>query len=950
MSLTERFNALASQFAELEVADTKPMLEIHGKLRELKSELSEGLPESLASTLDSAIDSITSLVWQETDDSEATLRFVNDSIKYAHQVLQAIDAGDAPESIQIPVLGNLKAQVAEAAANQAPSIAPNSQNDDNAVDAELLTLFVDACQATLERLEHHVLEIGGQEDPKESLDEILRGIHTIKGECGVLSLEEAQRVCHRAEELIGECSSAAVAFPTEPILSLIDWLGNYVRLLSSDFTAQAPSSDELMVKLMESPVKGGQTDDAEHHSKAAQQGNLSAPIEPSQEALGEIKQVDLEVAKPQADAASEPAVTTDAAAAEPTQVEEKAEPTAVTSYVVDPESDELVSFPAAVFEDPLLGEVLEEMRQHLEDAEAALLEWSDNLENTSLVDVIFRAFHTLKGVGGFMQLETIVRVAHKSETLLDEFRKGSLACSPEHLALLFRSRDMMDSLLDTLGGEEAPRVCIVNELLNDLGYALDGSGAQSAPVVEQPTANIEEEARTEADGVVIPQPEVPQKAQVAVEAEAAAKAQVEQASATSSESTQATGTGAPAKKKPAAKKKLRIEKTVKVGTSRLDSLVDMVGELVIAQQMVSQDPELTGISGDRLTRNLSQVAKITRDLQEAAMHLRMVPLSPTFQKMKRLVHDVARKSGKNVDLHILGEETELDRNVVEEIGDPLVHLVRNAVDHGLEGPEERIAAGKAAEGKLELRAHHQGGSIVIEMRDDGRGLNREKIFEKSKERGLIPAEAQIDDMPDSELWMMIFQPGFSTAAQVTDISGRGVGLDVVRRKIESLRGKIEIESKFGEGTCFILRLPLTLAIIDGMTVRIGERRYVIPTLTIEQSFRPSQDQLSGVLGQGEVVDVRGKMIPVHSLKEMLSLGEGVDDVKDGILLVVETSNGRVCLLVDEILGQHQIVIKSIGKALPPITGISGGAILGDGTVALIIDADSLVANVLGCAV
>ncbi len=404
----------------------------------------------------------------------------------------------------------------------------------------------------------------------------------------------------------------------------------------------------------------------------------------------------------------------------------------------------------------------------------------------------------------------------------------------------------------------------------------------------------------------------------------------------------ATTKGQAADDLPSARARVKVDSTIKVNTKRLDMLVDMVGELVIAQSMVLQDKVIQGIDDQVLNRNIGQVSKITRDLQEASMSLRMVTVKSTFQKMARLVRDVSSKSGKTVALSIAGEDTELDRNVVEEIADPLVHMIRNAVDHGIEAPEDRARVGKTAEGHLNLRAYHQGGSIIIEIKDDGRGLDRDRILQKAMERNLLPPNTRAEDMQDQETYNLIFQPGFSTAEQVTDLSGRGVGMDVVRRNIEALRGKVEIFSNPGKGTTFLMRLPLTLAIIDGMIVTVGGQRYIVPTLSIERSLSPDPKDVHHIQDQGEVIKVRGSILPVYRLKDVFERDDGTSDISDGILIVLEVNNSRVCLLVDEILGQQQVVIKNLGLQDSHIRGVSGGAIMGDGKVALIIDVEGLV--------
>ncbi|MBK7405978.1 MAG: chemotaxis protein CheA [Phycisphaerales bacterium] len=374
----------------------------------------------------------------------------------------------------------------------------------------------------------------------------------------------------------------------------------------------------------------------------------------------------------------------------------------------------------------------------------------------------------------------------------------------------------------------------------------------------------------------------------------------------------------------------------------MDVLVDMVGELVIGYQMVYQDEIIQGIKHQRTQRTLGHVSKIIRDLQEVAMSLRLVTLKASFQKMARLVRDVSAKAGKNIRFHTEGEDVELDRNVVEEIADPLVHMIRNACDHGIESAEDRRAAGKSPEGNLYLRAYHQGGSIVVEIADDGKGLDRDKILRKAISKGIYTPDRDLADIPNSEVYNLVFLPGFSTADKVTDISGRGVGMDVVRRNIEALRGKVEIDSVAGEGSVFRMRLPLTMAIIDGMVVRVGTQRYVIPTLSIEQSFRPAPGTIHTAVGKGEMAMVRGELLPVYRAREVLGLNEGVCSFDEGLLLVLEAHETRFCLLVDEIVGQQQVVIKSLSRGVAPIRGVSGGAILGDGRVALILDVRGVV--------
>ena len=378
---------------------------------------------------------------------------------------------------------------------------------------------------------------------------------------------------------------------------------------------------------------------------------------------------------------------------------------------------------------------------------------------------------------------------------------------------------------------------------------------------------------------------------------------------------------------------------VRVDTVKLDGLIDLVGELVIAQSMVVQNPELKAITSAHLSRCLGQLRGITSDLQRTAMSLRMVPIRNTFQKMSRLVRDLALQQGKEIALSLEGEDTELDRNIVEELSDPLVHMIRNSADHGIEMPEARVAAGKPPAGTITLRAFHQGGFIVIQIEDDGRGLNAAKIRKKAIERGIIKADENLDER---EIFDLIFAAGFSTAEKVTDLSGRGVGMDVVRRNIEKMRGKIEISSIEGHGTTFTLYVPLTLAIIEGLLVGIGEERYVIPTLSVRESFRPLPGMVTQVQGRGEVVSVRGRLTPILRLGRHLNTPHTALDPTQGIIVVVEAGQDSRCLLVDQLIGKQEVVIKSLGEMFRHQTEFAGAAILGDGRVGLILDINALV--------
>lgn len=403
---------------------------------------------------------------------------------------------------------------------------------------------------------------------------------------------------------------------------------------------------------------------------------------------------------------------------------------------------------------------------------------------------------------------------------------------------------------------------------------------------------------------------------------------------------QAKATKTPANKKSAAAS-TPAATSIRVGTDKVDSLINLVGELVITQSMLSQiGDNFTESMLPQLIDGLAQLERNSREMQEAIMRIRMLPISFAFNRFPRLVHDLSDKSGKKVELKLSGEQTELDKTVMEKIGDPLVHLVRNSLDHGLETPDVRLAAGKDETGTIQLNAYHQGGNIIIEIVDDGAGLNEQKILGKAVEKGLVEADAELSPEKIHEL---IFLPGFSTADVVSDISGRGVGMDVVRSNITSLGGSVEIKSKRGEGSTFTIRLPLTLAIMDGQTIRVANENYIIPLISIIETLEVKQSDMKYVSGKGELYPLRDEYIPVIRLYDIFNLTPITTDLEEGLLVIVEGEGQRIALFIDDLLGQQQVVIKSLETNYRKVVGLSGATILGDGTVALILDVPGLMA-------
>lgn len=379
--------------------------------------------------------------------------------------------------------------------------------------------------------------------------------------------------------------------------------------------------------------------------------------------------------------------------------------------------------------------------------------------------------------------------------------------------------------------------------------------------------------------------------------------------------------------------------SIRVSIEKVDQMINLVGELVITQAMLAQTAsEFDPVIYEKLVSGMNQLERNTRDLQESVMSIRMLPISFVFSRFPRVVRDLASKLNKQIELKQVGEGTELDKGLIEKIADPLTHLIRNSLDHGIEMPDVRMAAGKPATGTITLRAFHQGGSIVIEVGDDGAGLNREKILAKAVERGM-PVH---DGMSDAEVWMLIFEAGFSTAAVVTDVSGRGVGMDVVKRNISAMGGRIEIDSAFGVGTRISIRLPLTLAILDGLSVGVGDQMFIVPLTYIIESLQPAAEDIKTVSGRGRVVQVRGEYLPVVALHEVFNLRPTSKEIHEGILVILEAEGHKAAMLVDTLIGQHQVVIKSLESNYRRVQGVSGATIMGDGKVALILDTAALV--------
>ena len=592
----------------------------------------------------------------------------------------------------------------------------------------------------------------------------------------------------------------------------------------------------------------------------------------------------------------------------------------------------------------LYEDFLLEASESLGSIEMKILGLERDPENRTAVNEIFRPFHTIKGVSGFLNLAEINKVAHAVEDLLDQARQGAICLKEPEVEIVLEAVDLLRLLLGRLEARLLGEPCedpsgAVNGFLGRIqqwrepreGHpeciAAGASSVDKRPGAERPESSHSPAAshpeRLEGE-VIQTAPQIAKREEI---------------------DSRAGGLLSPGEEPDASREaKLALERedrssTVKVDMQKLDCLVNIVGELVIAQSLVQRSCRIPSFKDHALTRNLDQLGRITSELQSVTMSLRMVPLQQTFRKMTRLVRDLVRKSGKSVELLISGEDTEIDRRMVDSIYEPLVHMVRNAVDHGIESPGERIKAGKAENGTIRLKAYQKGGTVHIEIRDDGRGLDLPGILAKARERGLVGAEEGLDE---HEVAQLIFCPGVTTAQVVTNVSGRGVGMDVVRKAIEALRGRTEILSQPGQGCTFVLKVPITLSIIDGMIVRVGKERFILPSVHVKEAIRPRREDCFTIQGKGEMIRIRDSLFPLLRLHEVLRIPTDKVNPWEALVIVVENEGSDGCFLVDEVLETQDVVMKNLGKGWKQPDGIAGGSILGDGRVGLILDIGGII--------
>lgn len=735
------------------------------------------------------------------------------------------------------------------------------------------------------------------EDNSEYVNSIFRVFHTLKGLSGFFEMFVINRVTHEAETLLDIMRKQNKA-QSEDIISIIysvfDFLRDLLNRVSENLTDKdAEAEAEDMIIIIRDAINRVQNP--------------------------ELSEEDFFFAEDTDTTSSEEN-------AQPPSVSAGNEEIMYEAQDVTQSDDGLES----LVSNELMDQYLSSAYELIDTAENNLLILENDPNNFDLIANTFRVIHSLKGNSGFMGLSEIEEISMEMESILDSIRNKDLQIDTTIVNILLSNIETIRNRLSALSPEgskskafqetiaETKKINAVETQVAEENFEKELNQVEEITYAEKEDKkdeDINQEAQQQAPKIE------PKKEETK---------SVKQVQSKQEDANPAKTTPPPAM----AKKDIRVE------TSKIDKLFDLVGELITIETMVTNSPDLQGLELPNFLKSANMLNKITRELQEVAMSVRMMPLENLFNKMKRLVRDVSLKMNKKVNLEISGQETEMDKNVIDEVADPLVHILRNAIDHGIEPPEVRIQKGKPEVGSISLKARYEGNEILIIVKDDGAGINRDKILKKAEERGIISGNT--DKMTDKEVFQLIFEPGFSTAEQVTDISGRGVGMDVVRKNIEKLHGSVDIESKEGFGSTFTLRIPLTLAIMDAMLIRVGQSRYALPLLAVTESFRVNRHMISKTMDGLEVCKLRDDVLPVIRLHELFNIVPDSYDLEKGIMIIIESREKQVALFADEIIGQQQAVIKGLSDYIGKVLGITGCMILGDGGIGLIIDIESLI--------
>ncbi|MCD6459794.1 chemotaxis protein CheW [bacterium] len=802
--------------------------------------------------------------------------------------------------------------------SSSPAPENRSENIFDALEYILIPEFLSGASDVLDEIKTRLSAVEQCGLTEQSVNKIFKSFHNLKGESNLLSLLNFAGVARKCEDIFEQIKSNKISFDTRllnALFSIIDTLKNYIAIASTDINeALSISFDDDLNSLSNIG-----SDRASRQNPSPNTSNTTL---------------------------SDPKVIVRQQTSRKTDYQAKV-----------PEID--FSLGADLF-----IEFIAESNEHLTTVEDSVIELEKDTKNADIINKVFRAFHTIKGVSSFLNLADISKLAHTSETMLDLVRSGDMEFGNDVADITLESVDFLRNLLSLLEEQIANEGKLLSEyinispLLSNIEALTAGNHKNSPkdklnveleegiPAALYQTLQIDKDTVNRDNLEGLPLQDEPLIIQLQSENENAGcdePAPMEEAKDEKNAGCEDAMDNPPKKIKESETIDNNVQPSsqgsIKINVEKLDVLIDLVGELVISETQVLQHNLITQIDDSSLTKEISELDRITRLLQNVSMGMRLVPVRATFQKMVRIIRDLSRKTNKKINVVLSGEDTEIDKNMIALINDPLVHMVRNAVDHGLEPEDVRIKNNKSVVGTIELAAYHKAGNVVIQIKDDGAGLNKEKIIAKALEKGLINEK---ENFSENRIFNLVFEPGFSTAQEITDVSGRGVGMDVVKRNIEKLRGKIEIESKEGAGTVFSFYLPLTLAIIEGIILRVVKERYILPITNIIEFIPASIKSLIQLSNGSEVYRFNDEIYPVIRLDECFGINTVVADFDQKILCIVESDYGRVAILVDELLGEQQVVIKSLGENLRNIKGVSGGAILGDGAVGLILDVNGIV--------
>jgi len=764
-------------------------------------------------------------------------------------------------------------------------------NDLSTEQIEIIQEFIQEVRDLIDELEPNIVDLGQlcqeeqselSDDSNEMINGLFRLFHSIKGAAGFLEFNHIASTTHTAENLLDAIRTGTIQMVPEHIDLLC---------LACDFTKEA-------LDYVESNFEDSGMEDQASEVKEKFTGKQQKE-QVGQEKEGESEDKDNETPKIDLDISLEDLIGTET----------------IQQFIQE----------------------AEELMQTIEDE---LLKWKKVPEDSELIASLFRSIHTFKGNCGFLGYQDPEKLSHRVESVFVLIKSGQNLNQEKVSNLFLQLVDTFKESLEDISSGGKGEIAGLDMYLDLIDNLLPEDMANNV------NKDQEKEPPQLIGDILVEQGVINEKdveEAIDIQRQPVGEILVKSGKATKEDVDKALNTQAKLEKTVVARPAvLKKREAIRVDLDKLDSLINLIGEMVIAENMIIHNPDLADLELENFNKATQHMNKIIRELQEIAMNIRMIPISGLFKRMIRLVHDLSRKSGKKVDLRLIGESTEVDKTVIEKITDPLVHLLRNSMDHGLEMPEARNAAEKDETGVINLSAAHEEGDVLITIKDDGNGLNREKLVAKAIEKGLVEGDGS--QMSNRDVYNLIFKPGFSTADQVTDISGRGVGMDVVRQNLEAIKGKIDVESTPGEGTTIVLRIPLTMAIIDGMLLRTGTSKFILPILAIKESFQPAPNAITVSPDGQELVKVRDNLLPILRLHELHNVKSDYDHLSQGILVVVEGRESTFCLYTDELLGQQQTVIKGLSDYINKtgdVGGVSGCTILGDGDVCLILDVRSL---------